>query len=381
MEPRYSLLVESQGASSRKLEFSLARVVVGREQADLVLQDPQISTAHAELLFDGQSVSLRDLGSTNGTWCNNQRVATLQLTPGISVLLGQHRITFLGLVGAATGRGRTVAVQQAPQDWQGQPAIAPTQQQAPQTWQAQPAIAPTQQPAPQGWQAPPATAQPRPWGGPAGRRPPQAYPGGHPSPAVPTKKRSTVGTVLLVIFGLIFVGFLGLLGLGWYLIHRDTSKAAVAPSTSSVAAPPGGNVAAPAGNSAGHAEVTFGTQIYRGNTVVASIGKDRKHVGSVVEIHVAPSAAAIQQRSELLSVGLRLDRPGTYRVGTPEAAISFSLGDNEHYLAKPGVTVKIDRFDPKGEIEGTFTGDFEHELSGTVRETVKGKGSFLASFP
>jgi hypothetical protein len=136
----------------------------------------------------------------------------------------------------------------------------------------------------------------------------------------------------------------------------------------------------PAANGAGHAEVTFGTQSYRGNTVVASIGKDPKHAGSVVEIHVAPSASAIQQHSELLSIGLRLDQPGTYRVGSPEAAISFSLSDNEHYLAKPGVTVKIDRFDPNGDIEGTFTGDFEHEVSGTVRETVKGKGTFLASF-
>jgi hypothetical protein len=173
------------------------------------------------------------------------------------------------------------------------------------------------------------------------------------------------------------------LGLGWYLSRSDAPKAAGTPSSSvaqAVAAQPSSGISAPSGNKIPYAEVTFGSNSYRGNTVVATIGKDVTRGGRVIEIHVAPSEAALNTSSELWSLGLRADRSGIYKTGPTEAAISFSVSDNEHYLSKPGTMVKVDRLDPNGEIEGTFVGDFEHEISETVRETVAGKGSFLAQF-
>lgn len=64
------------------LVFALVdkKLTVGRAEADeqqsgrLGLKDPRVSTSHAELIVDGGSVLVRDLGSSNGTWVNGERV-------------------------------------------------------------------------------------------------------------------------------------------------------------------------------------------------------------------------------------------------------------------------------------------------------------------
>ncbi len=127
----FRLFVEHQGRASRTETFSAERILIGRDEGDLVLPDALISTAHAELRFDGQRVWLLDLQSTNGTWLNGQRISQLELVPGMSVQLGQHRVTFTGLVGAAGGRGGTVAQAahpMVPPGMQPMPMVPSTQQ-------------------------------------------------------------------------------------------------------------------------------------------------------------------------------------------------------------------------------------------------------------
>src|SRR5262249_52436280 len=41
---------------------------VGRENADVLLIDPQVSRSHARVTLDEQGITVEDLGSTNGTW-------------------------------------------------------------------------------------------------------------------------------------------------------------------------------------------------------------------------------------------------------------------------------------------------------------------------
>ena len=89
--PSYILLVHAPAGTTER-EVAQGRLVVGRGNYDLVLADPGCSSTHAELLFDGMSVRLRDLGSTNGTWLNTQRVDDLMLLPGMQVLIGGHRL-------------------------------------------------------------------------------------------------------------------------------------------------------------------------------------------------------------------------------------------------------------------------------------------------
>jgi len=47
-------------------------VAIGRQDADLVLQDPEVSRRHALLRRSGKTVVVEDLDSTNGTFVNGE---------------------------------------------------------------------------------------------------------------------------------------------------------------------------------------------------------------------------------------------------------------------------------------------------------------------
>ncbi len=49
-------------------------VVVGRGDADVHLDDSEVSRRHAQVEFRGPNTYLRDLKSTNGTYVNEQRI-------------------------------------------------------------------------------------------------------------------------------------------------------------------------------------------------------------------------------------------------------------------------------------------------------------------
>jgi hypothetical protein len=64
-------------------------VIVGRSgEVDLVLAEDLVSRRHARVAVDGGSVILQDLGSTNGTFLNGQRVKKARLAEGDRILIG-----------------------------------------------------------------------------------------------------------------------------------------------------------------------------------------------------------------------------------------------------------------------------------------------------
>jgi hypothetical protein len=76
-----------------------AVTVVGRgDDADVVLDDPGVSRRHAEVRVttDGPHLvaHLRDLGSTNGTFVDGNRVTGARLVDGNSITMGRTRLTF-----------------------------------------------------------------------------------------------------------------------------------------------------------------------------------------------------------------------------------------------------------------------------------------------
>ncbi|MGB3375728.1 MAG: DUF3662 and FHA domain-containing protein [Microbacterium sp.] len=72
-----------------------ARTVIGRgSDADITISDAGSSRRHAEVLWDGERAMLRDLGSTNGTKVDGQKVREAALSPGTVFTIGRTELTF-----------------------------------------------------------------------------------------------------------------------------------------------------------------------------------------------------------------------------------------------------------------------------------------------
>ena len=72
-----------------------AVTTIGRSsECTIVLTDPNVSRRHAEIRRIGDGYSLVDLGSTNGTEVNGQRIAETALMNGDVIGVGETRLTF-----------------------------------------------------------------------------------------------------------------------------------------------------------------------------------------------------------------------------------------------------------------------------------------------
>jgi FHA domain/Domain of unknown function (DUF1707) len=69
------------------------RLLLGRSPAcQLIFADDTVSRRHAELRIDEGRWTLRDLGSSNGTYVNGRRIGEAEVGPGDEIALGQCRI-------------------------------------------------------------------------------------------------------------------------------------------------------------------------------------------------------------------------------------------------------------------------------------------------
>jgi len=69
-------------------------VVIGREEGEIQIADPMISRRHASLeIHDFDTIILRDLSSTNGTYHNDQLIAFCKLQDGDEIRLGSTTMT------------------------------------------------------------------------------------------------------------------------------------------------------------------------------------------------------------------------------------------------------------------------------------------------
>ncbi|MEZ6149140.1 MAG: FHA domain-containing protein [Pirellulaceae bacterium] len=104
-------------ASLRRLsdgqEFDLAPnqlVSLGRslESQISVATDLEVSTQHATILFDGNALQLRDLGSSNGTFVGGKRVTTAELDHGDRLRVGKTE--FVVCLPPTVGKGPSPAI-------------------------------------------------------------------------------------------------------------------------------------------------------------------------------------------------------------------------------------------------------------------------------
>src|SRR5206468_379640 len=78
-------------SDGERRSFSISRdmTVIGRrEDCDLRIPLSEISRKHCRLVRDADMLRIEDLGSSNGTYCNGQRVQEAILSPGDTIQVG-----------------------------------------------------------------------------------------------------------------------------------------------------------------------------------------------------------------------------------------------------------------------------------------------------
>jgi uncharacterized membrane protein YjgN (DUF898 family) len=163
---------------------------VGRESGDIVLNDPQTSGRHSEILFQNGQVRVRDVGSTNGTWFNGQRLTEFVLEAGQWFQCGQTTLQLMSVQGAQQAPARTVMAMGAPPPPAGMPAFGAPPAAAPPPMSPPPPAAPPPQMAAPGYPpSPPAPGYPPQPGHPGMGGPPpgpqMGQPMGGPPPGPP----------------------------------------------------------------------------------------------------------------------------------------------------------------------------------------------------
>ncbi len=73
-------------------------LVIGRSSdLDLVLIEDMVSRKHAKLTLEGGQITISDLGSTNGTFVNGEKVTRARLKEGDRVLIGTSILKLVGV--------------------------------------------------------------------------------------------------------------------------------------------------------------------------------------------------------------------------------------------------------------------------------------------
>lgn len=122
------------------------QLTIGRDSTNgVAINDSEVSRKHARMMFQGGKFVLEDLGSTNGTFVNGQRLAgPVVLKAGDVVSLGEQIVLMYDAI--AADAGATVAMsRKAVQASAPAPSYAPPPQSP--AYSAQPAYAPPPPPA------------------------------------------------------------------------------------------------------------------------------------------------------------------------------------------------------------------------------------------
>ncbi|MCL4560374.1 MAG: FHA domain-containing protein [Chloroflexi bacterium] len=90
--PNYQLVMRSGPAQGKVFPLEKEELFIGRDLAnDIVINDPEVSRRHSRLVSQAGGYVLEDMGSTNGTFVNGQRLSgPYILQPTEIITLGEH---------------------------------------------------------------------------------------------------------------------------------------------------------------------------------------------------------------------------------------------------------------------------------------------------
>ena len=189
-------LISSYGRTT----LGLSNLTIGRAPDNqLVINDPQASSHHAQILPDGQGYLLTDIGSTNGTFVNEQRLfphSPRLLISGDVIRIGNTAYTYE--VSGVPQFGQTVAAN---------PAYQPTIAVTPPSFQDYNQV-PQQAYPQQGYSQ-------QPYGAPADQF---GFPNYAAAPAQPQRKSRPGLWIALIVIVLLVAGGVG----GYVYLNRST---------------------------------------------------------------------------------------------------------------------------------------------------------------
>src|SRR5690349_5440937 len=97
------LVVVGGDVKTTEIKLRLPSTIGRGKGTTIVLQHPLVSRQHCELFESSGQLMVRDLGSLNGTFVNNQRVTEAPLPAGELLTVGT--VTFRAVYDAATQGG------------------------------------------------------------------------------------------------------------------------------------------------------------------------------------------------------------------------------------------------------------------------------------
>ncbi len=123
--PNLVLAMFKSDGTRRDFPLAKDRVIIGRKvNCDLRIPLTSVSRQHCELTIDGSKVQVKDLGSSNGTYHNSERVQEAHLAAGDELVIGPVVFTLVvdgqpadikpvRTIVSSEGSARTPAQQQA----------------------------------------------------------------------------------------------------------------------------------------------------------------------------------------------------------------------------------------------------------------------------
>ena len=99
-----SLFVFRGNDQGLRFELSAETLGIGRDTGNQIqIHDTEVSRRHAELRRSDKTYILADLGSSNGTYINGQRITTQPLATGDQLQVGGTQLLYTAATGDTSG--------------------------------------------------------------------------------------------------------------------------------------------------------------------------------------------------------------------------------------------------------------------------------------
>lgn len=127
------LIIEDDEGRKTVVPFVREEITIGRQEGNTIrLTERNVSRRHARLMRQNGHVVVEDLGSSNGTRINGERISGQStVKDGDLIQIGDYDLALQSDVAAAARPQRTVTAELAPEEMEATPAEAETEAEAP----------------------------------------------------------------------------------------------------------------------------------------------------------------------------------------------------------------------------------------------------------